>query len=211
MSMNRPLIISDCDEVLLHMASPFRDWLGETQGVQFTLASNDFSQALHYTATGDPVPPAEIWRLLGGFFDTEMPRQTPIAGAVQAVTQLSQHADFVVLTNLQDHRQDMRTAQLAQHGIAARVFTNQGPKGPAIRAILDEYQPSRAFFIDDLAQHHGSAAEVTPEITRLHLCGEPAMAPHIPCAQKAGHAHARIDYWDAALPWLLDQLHGEKP
>ena len=80
--MARPLIISDCDEVLLHMVRPFRDWLGETQGVQFTLASNDFSQALHYTATGDPVPPAEIWRLLGGFFDTEMPRQTPIAGAV---------------------------------------------------------------------------------------------------------------------------------
>ena len=37
MSMNRPLIISDCDEVLLHMASPFRDWLGETQGVSFSL------------------------------------------------------------------------------------------------------------------------------------------------------------------------------
>ena len=25
--MTRPLIISDCDEVLLHMVAPFKDWL----------------------------------------------------------------------------------------------------------------------------------------------------------------------------------------
>ena len=89
------------------------------------------------------------------------------------------------------------------------MFTNQGPKGPALKAILDEYQPSRAVFIDDLAQHHGSAAEITPDVSRLHLCGEPLLAPHIACALKAGHAHARIDNWEHALPWLLGRLHGE--
>ena len=209
--MARPLIISDCDEVLLHFATHFGDWLAEAHGITFHMAGNDFSQALRHTDTGGLVAPTEITRLIWSFFDHETPRQTPIAGAVHAVARLSEHADFVVLTNLQDHRQQMRIAQLAQHGINVRVFTNQGPKGPAIRAILDEYQPSRAFFIDDLAEHHNSAAEITPEITRLHLCGEPAMAPHIPCAQKAGHAHARIDYWSEALPWLLNQLQGEKP
>ena len=25
--MSRPLIVTDCDEVLLHMVVPFRDWL----------------------------------------------------------------------------------------------------------------------------------------------------------------------------------------
>ena len=25
----RPLVVTDCDEVLLHMVAPFRDWLGE--------------------------------------------------------------------------------------------------------------------------------------------------------------------------------------
>ena len=28
--MAKPLIISDCDEVLLHMIVPFRDWLDES-------------------------------------------------------------------------------------------------------------------------------------------------------------------------------------
>ena len=207
--MARPLIISDCDEVLLHMIVPFRDWLGETQGVTFTMNGNDFSQSMHYAASGESVPGPAMWSLLGRFFDTEMPRQSPIAGAVEAIHTLSAHADIVILTNLEDHRQAARTAQLAGHGLSLKVYTNQGPKGPAIRAILDEYRPSRAVFIDDLAQHHGSASEVTPDITRLHLCGEPLLAPHIHCAFTLGHAHARIDDWASALPWLQAQLNGE--
>ena len=86
------------------------------------------------------------------------------------------------------------------------MFTNQGPKGPALQAILDELQPSKAIFIDDLPQHHHSAFEMTPGISRLHMCGEPMIADHIDCAHKAGHAHARIDRWEDAVPWLLEEL-----
>jgi hypothetical protein len=42
------------------------------------------------------------------------------------------------------------------------------------------------------------------------LCGEPSLAPHIDCALEAGHAHARIDTWEEALPWLLAQLQEEQ-
>mgnify|MGYP000491968163 CR=1 FL=1 len=202
----RPLVISDCDEVLLFMVEPFKEWLDETQEIAFRLEGNDFSNALHDKATGKPVEQKEIWRLLNGFFDTEMGRQSPIPGAVEALTALMDHADVVVLTNLLDERREMRAAQLQAVGIDAKVYTNQGPKGPAIAAILDEYQPSHAIFIDDLAQHHGSAMETVPHVTRLHLCGEPSLAPHITCGEKEGHAHARIDTWDEALPWIMDKL-----
>ena len=205
----RPLVISDCDEVLLHMVAPFRDWLGETQDVSFSLDTHDFSKAMRHSVTGELVAQKDIWRLLSTFFDTEMARQLPIAGSVKAMQTHAQDADVVVLTNLMDTHNHARTLQLADHGINVRVFTNQGPKGPALKAILDEYRPGRAVFIDDLAFHHGSAAEITPEVSRLHLCGEPLLAPHIPCALQAGHAHARIDTWDHALPWLLTRLHGE--
>ena len=208
--MNRPLVISDCDEVILHMVAPFRDWLGEAHGIRFSMEGNDFSNALTYQSTGGLVEGPEIWTLLNQFFDTEMHRQQPIAGAVAAMNRLGQDADVVILTNLGDHRQATRTHQLRDVGITARVFTNQGPKGPALQAILDEYQPAHAVFIDDLPQHHGSVAQIAPHVTRLHLCGEPLLAPHIACAHKLGHAHARIDDWDTALPWLLGQLEGIK-
>lgn len=204
--MARPLIISDCDEVLLHMIVPFGQWLGETQPVSFKLIGNDFGKAIRDKATGEPVPPEDIWRYLNLFFDNEMHRQTPIAGAVEAMNTLKGHADVVILTNLADKHNAARREQLLGHGIDARVFTNQGPKGPALQAILDEYKPSTAVFIDDLAQHHGSAADMVPHIDRLHLCGEPTLAPHITCGFEAGHAHARIDTWEHALPWLLSRL-----
>lgn len=204
--MSRPLIISDCDEVLLYMVAPFRDWLDEEHGVEFRMNGNDFANALRWQESGEVLDPADIWRMLGLFFDTEMPRQTPIPGGIAALNQLGEQADVVVLTNLVDKRQQMRIEQLAQHGLHARVFTNQGPKGPALQAILDEYQPSKAIFIDDLAQHHRSARETVGGITTLHLCGEPLLAPHIDCAHASGHADARIDTWDEALPWLAAQL-----
>lgn len=207
--MSRPLVISDCDEVLLHMVAPFRDWLDEAQGIDFVMNSADFGKALTHKGSGELVEPAEIWKLLNLFFDTEMHRQGAIAGAVHGINTLAEQADVVILTNLLDHRLEHRAQQLADVGIHARVFTNQGPKGPALKAILDEYQPSRAVFIDDLPQHHASAAETVPGITRLHLCGEPMLAPHIDCAHEAGHAHARIDDWARALPWLLEKLNGE--
>ena len=204
--MSRPLIISDCDEVLLHMVAHFKEWLEENEGIRFQLEDNNFAAAMRWEDTGEPLKNKEVWRYLGRFFDTEMDRQRPVEGAIHGINTLAEGADVVILTNLVDKRRDHRAAQLAGHGVNARVFTNQGPKGPALQAIMEEFQPSKAIFIDDLAQHHQSAAEMVPEISRLHLCGEPTIARHIDCAHKAGHAHARIDNWAEALPWLLEEL-----
>lgn len=209
--MSRPLIVTDCDEVLLHMVRHFRDWMAERHGVHFDLSGNPFAEDFLLPGRSEPLSFEEKWQFLDAFFDDEMQRQTAIAGAVEAIAQLQRDADVVVLTNLQDRYNTARAAQLRDHGIAAPVVTNQGPKGAALKRIVEEYRPSRAVFIDDLAHHHASAAEFLPNISRLHFCGEPAIAPSVPCALEAGHAHARIDAWGEALPWLLETLHGTRP
>lgn len=207
--MNRPLIVTDCDEVLLHMVRHFRDWLDEEHGIEFQLLGKPFVQSARRKVGTEPIEEADVWRLLNAFFDTEMPRQTAIEGAATAVAELQRGADVVVLTNLVDRFAESRQQQLRDHGIEARVVTNQGPKGEALRRIVEELAPPRTVFIDDLPQHHASAAQALPDVSRLHFCGEPAIAPHLTCAFQAGHAHARIDTWDEALPWLLETLHGE--
>lgn len=205
-SHHRPLVISDCDEVLLHMVAPFRAWLASEHGIDFTM-QNDFTDALRHRDSGEVVDRREVWNLLGAFFDTEMDSQRPIAGAVEGIGALSEKADVVILTNLLDHRAEARRRQLAKLGIEAKVYTNQGPKGEAVRRIVGEHGTNgRVAFIDDLPQHHASAADIQPETIRLHFCGEPELAPLIDCAHEAGHAHARIDRWDEALPWLLERL-----
>lgn len=204
--MSRPLIISDCDEVLLHMVAPFKQWLEQGEGIRFQLEGNNFTTAMRWADSGEPLDEKDIWKYLGLFFDTQMGNQMPIKGAIEGINSLAETADVVILTNLVDKRRDHRAEQLAGHGLNARVFTNQGPKGPALQKIMDEFAPSKAIFIDDLAQHHKSVADIVPQVSRLHLCGEPMIASHIDCAHKAGHAHARIDNWAEALPWLQQEL-----
>jgi FMN phosphatase YigB (HAD superfamily) len=206
--VSRPLVVTDCDEVLLHMVRHFGEWLGESHGIAFDLAGNPFATMTH--RSGEPLADEEKWRYLDLFFDSEMHRQNPIEDAVASIAELQREADVVVLTNLADRYNAARAHQLLEHGIEARVFTNQGPKGAALKRIVDELAPTRAVFIDDLAHHHESAAEVLPHSSRLHFCGEPAIAPHVPCALEAGHAHARLDTWAEALPWLLETLHGDR-
>lgn len=205
----RPLVVTDCDEVLLHMVRHFRQWLDEEHAVDFALEGNPFIHSMRRRDRAEAMTEAEVWALLGQFFDTQMHVQQPIEGAVAAIAELQREADVVVLTNLVDERGEARTRQLREVGITARVYTNQGPKGGALGRIIDQHRPGLAVFIDDIAGHHRSAAEMLPEVHRLHFCGEPAIAPHVPCALVAGHAHARIDDWAAALPWLLETLHGE--
>lgn len=205
-TLPRPLLVTDCDEVLLYMVAPFRAWLDEEHDIEFDFSGGDFAKALIDRKTREAVEPGVIWPLLNGFFDTEMHRQMPIPGAVEALKTISERADIVVLTNLNDHRQQARSDQLARFGVHHQVVCNQGPKGEPLRRIIDQHAPSVAIFVDDLPQHHESAAEHAPDVWRLHMVGEAALAPHIACAADAGHAHARIDSWHEALDWVLERF-----
>lgn len=203
--MSRPLLISDCDEVLLHMVVPFRDWLDEVHHIHFELEGDDFAYALRHKLDGTQVESAIVWKLLKEFFDTEMHRQGAIDGAVDAINELKQVADVVILTNLMDDRAGPRGEQLRAVGIDAPVYCNQGGKGEALARIIAEYQPTVAVFVDDLGHQHASVAEHVPDIWRLHMVGEPLMARHI---KPTRAAHARIDNWADAEGWIRDRLLG---
>ena len=201
--MNRPLIITDCDEVLLHMVVPFRQWLEEKHDVHFDMREQGFTEALRHKDSGEPLERELVWALLIGFFDSEMHRQAPIAGAVQALRRLSEIADIVVLTNIGERHHELRVAQLAGHGLPFPVFWNQGGKGRPLARIVAERRPRAALFIDDLAEHHHSVAKHAPQVWRLHMVGEPEIAGGVPAAS---HAHARIDDWATAEAWIAARL-----
>jgi hypothetical protein len=204
--MSRPLLITDCDEVLLHMVSHFRDWLDEAHSVDFAPFTGDFSGALRHRASGEPLQRIKVWPLLDGFFETEMHRQTLVPGADMALARLSEHADIVVLTNLGHHFNAARATQLLGHGIAHRVVTNQGGKGDPVAQLVAEFDPSVTVFVDDLAHHHTSVASHAPDVFRLHMIAEPFVAKVTPPAPAA---HARIDEWDLAVPWIEARFAGE--
>ncbi|PXA99642.1 hypothetical protein DMC47_02485 [Nostoc sp. 3335mG] len=199
----KPLLITDCDEVLLHMVRHFGTWLDEAHEIDFDLSRGHFDEALTRRADGGRVAREEMWALLNSFFPAEMGRQTLVPHAREALATLSERADIVVLTNLRDQCREPRIEQLAAHGIRHRVECNQGGKGEPVARLVEEFGPSVTVFIDDLAVHHESVATHAPDVFRLHMVSEPTLAPHIP---PAPHAHARIDDWQEAEAWIAERF-----
>jgi hypothetical protein len=199
----KPLLITDCDEVLLHMVRHFGVWLDEAHAIDFTPNGGHFAESMRRRSDGSTVAPDDMWDLLGGFFPSEMSRQTLVPHAREALAELAQVAEVVVLTNLLDDLRDDRIAQLAAHGMIHRVECNQGGKGVPVARLVEEHGNPVTVFIDDLAVHHESVAKHAPQVHRLHMVSEPSLAPKVP---PAPHAHARIDDWREAKTWIAERF-----
>ena len=195
----KPLLICDCDEVLLHMVRHFGVWLGETHDIEFTPNGGDFATSMA-RRDGTPAPSREeMWGMLDQFFPSEMDRQTLVPHAREALAALSETADIVILTNLGELCRQPRIEQLAKFGIAHRVECNQGGKGGPVARLVAEHGDPVTVFVDDLGVHHESVAMHAPQVHRLHMISEPALAPSVP---KAPAAHVRIDDWREAEAWI---------
>ena len=204
--MTRPLLISDCDDVLLHFAPHFAEWVADAHGLTFLLDSPGFAGALR-DADGEPVARERVWLLLDQFFDNEMHRQHLVAGALDALRAIGAVADIVILTNIGDHYRANRIAQLEAFDIRHRVLCNQGGKGRPVLELLGELRPRAAVFVDDLAHHHESVAKHAPAVWRLQMIAEPRLAAITP---PAPFADARIDDWGEALPWILSRFEEKR-
>jgi hypothetical protein len=205
--VKRPLLITDCDEVLLHMVGHFAEWLESEHKIRFAFETGRFSDAMTSIETGHALPLDQAWIFLDGFFRTEMHRQTLVPGAVEALGRIAEVADIVILTNLGTEAHPWRVEQLASHGIRHDVICNSGGKGSVVRDLVKMDKPPSTVFVDDLPMHHASVAKHAPKVWRLHMIAEPRVAPAVPAAE---HAHARIDDWPTATDWILDRL-SEKP
>ena len=201
-AQGRPLLISDCDEVILHFVTHFAEWVDEAADLNFALDAPGFAGALT-SRDGRIVPEERVWPLLDLFFEREMHRQNVVPGATEALVEIGRHADIVILTNIGDDYQANRVAQLEAFDIRHRVLCNRGGKGRPVLELIEEMQPSATVFVDDLSVHHESVAKHAPDVWRLHMIAEPRLAAHTP---PAAHAHARIDDWGAALPWILERF-----
>jgi hypothetical protein len=200
----KPILILDCDEVILEFAGPLARWLREAREVELRFDSFALSGNMRHLSDGRLVAPEEFPALLDGFFEHGQRLQGPAAGAVDALTALQRDMDIVVLTNIPAAWREIRLAVLRDLGLDVPVFANDGPKGRMVKALAGE---RRAVFVDDLPPHHSSAAKHAPAVGRLHMVADATLRDLIPAAPDA---HARIDSWKDAVPWIRARLEGDE-
>ncbi|MFQ3594634.1 MAG: HAD family hydrolase [Sphingomonadaceae bacterium] len=196
----RPLLILDCDEVILRFAEPFRLWLADVHALELRFDSFALVGNIRHKADGRPLEPQAFPALLDGFFAHGQHLQTPADGAVEAIAALSREMDVAVLTNIPEAHREIREEVLRSFGLELPVHVNDGGKGRVVKALAGD-RP--AVFVDDLPPHHGSVAQHAGHVGRLHMIADPVLRGLIPAAP---HAHARIDAWEDAQEWIRNWM-----
>jgi FMN phosphatase YigB (HAD superfamily) len=201
---NRPLVICDVDEVVVHFTRDFETYLGQydmwLETTAFALNGMIMSRA-----TGKPILSHDVGPLIEQFFADRTLHLEPIDGAVEALLDIARHAEIVMLTNLPHTSAEHRRQNLKQHGLSFPVVTNSGPKGPAV-SLLAAKSPHAAVFIDDSPSFITSARDHASHVHLIHFMHDGRFSRHV---KPLEFVSLRTDNWAEAGSHIL-QLIGQR-
>ncbi len=182
---DRPLLITDADEVLFAFMKSFERHLDD-HGTFFNWASSRLNGNIIDQATGNPVENHIVRELIGTFFVHHTRSMAIIKGAAPTLQRLSRTMDVVVLTNVPHAQRQDRADALASHGIGFPIISNEGSKAAAVKALA-ERTTAPVFFIDDAPSHHSDVASVADHVRRIHFIGDPRLSELLGPAEASHH------------------------
>ena len=160
---DRPLLVCDVDEVVLHLVDPFVEVLQERG---YTLKSHSFKLTGNvFDANGREASQEEVWQGLTQLFEEQAKRQSIVDGVVENLNALSKHIDIIFLTNMPHAFGNIRRDYLASHGLDFPLVTNTRSKVPAIQ-ILQTHCHRTIGVIDDTPKN---LEQVNAGIENIHL------------------------------------------
>jgi hypothetical protein len=187
---NKPLIISDVDEVLVYFATPLENYL-DTKNMSISFISYKLFGNVHYKDTNKNVPKDIVIELLQSFFAEKVHTCPPVEGVENAFKRLREKFQIIILTNTPYEARTDRIKALKGLGLDFPLVANDGHKGQAVREICKNLK-APALFLDDIPHHHTSVAELAPHVHRVHFVADPRLAKLLP---PACDSHERIDNW----------------
>jgi hypothetical protein len=199
---DKPLVICDVDEVVVHFTRDFEIYL-EEQGLW--LDASDLQRlngSIKRANTDEVIDERNSYKLVGDFFAKRTRTMQAIDGAVEGLLEISRSADVIMLTNLPHEAGDDRRHNLAGLGLPFPVVTNSGPKGYAIRHLVQDLR-APAIFIDDSPSFISSAYEHAPHVHLVHFLHDPRFEKH---AAPMDFLSLRTNNWNAMLPHILSIL-----
>lgn len=199
---DRPLVISDADEVLLQFMRQFEIYL-DRNDMWIDLSSFRLQGNIKYKGSDEAVDMTNR-NIIDDFFAAETLNFSPVEGAAEALTALSKEAQIIILTNLPLAQKSERQINLSKHGMDYPVIVGSGLKGPAVKSLGEKIN-APLFFLDDIPHNINSVAEYVPTSGRIHMIADPRLSKLIGAAEGAS---ARIDQWQEAQAWILDKLAG---
>lgn len=195
---DRPLVISDADEVLLRFMVAMEEFL-DREGLwidlnHFALSGNIFSKETNEKVTRE--------NLINDFFAVATRNIPAVDHAAESLSKLNERAQVIIFTNLPIAYKQERIENLRDHGMDYPVIVGSGLKGPAI-SWLHKKMRAPVFFLDDISHNIDSVGEHSPDTNRIHFIADPRLARLVGPAKKATQ---RIDCWKQAHDWIASEL-----
>ena len=196
----RPLVIVDVDEVILRFVDGFDRFLRD-RGLYLDLTSYRLQGNVKSLADNATLLDVEVAALLEEFRQ-DLDSLEAVPGARESLANLSHLAGIVILSNIAEARAPARRRNLLSQGFDYPLVANDGPKGIAVKKLA-AHALAQSFFIDDIPQQLVSAAEMAPQVFRIHLVGDIRLAgllsPTFP-------AHCYAENWAAAEKFIKAHL-----
>lgn len=158
---DRPLLVLDVDDVVLDFIEPFPRFL-EAQGFELRFDSPRLHGNVFDLASGVAAEAEKVSALIDAFFHGQADWQTITEGAADAIAEIAQGAEIVLLTAMPHRHRETRRAYLDALGLPYPLLTTEMPKGPAILKLRGETGRPVAF-VDDQPRNLISAGESVPD------------------------------------------------
>lgn len=197
----RPLIVTDCDEVLMQFLVGLELYL-ETQGLWLDLQSYALTGNIKRRDTNAAIEPVEMPELMKGFFASSTRSLIAVPGAAEALKTLSARAQVVVLTNVPFSEKETRASSLAEQGMDYPVIANKGLKGGAVRKLADMVD-APVFFLDDIPHNIASVAKAHDACHLLHFIADKRLAKLM---GQAPDSHFHTTEWPEAHDFIAARL-----
>lgn len=189
----RPLVVCDVDDVVLHFAAPFQDFL-RGSGHELIPRSFRLTGNIVSSETQVALEHSEVRQLIAAFFAAQERHQIPLDGVVETLCGLGNEADIVFLTAMPPLYREQRRRLLDRFGLGFPLVASEAPKGPILRS-LHGTRSLPCVFIDDMVHNLQSVQEHVPECLLLHMMPDSAL--HL-LAPRAGDHVARPRDWRQA-------------
>ena len=198
-----PLMIFDADEVLVHFAEPFSNYL-QKHNHRLHLTGYRLDNAIKKLKTDAIADPDTAKDLVWGFINEETKNQPAAKGAPEALKKLQEYAQIIILSNVPHSVHDDRVLNLKKIGMDYPLISNEGMKGPAVKEILKDHK-AESFFIDDNPYQVESVYSDNQDTVCVHFSVCDLVKPYMP---KAVGASIEPTSWDDLVLKLINCLKG---
>ena len=169
---NKPLLISDADEVILNFVQAFETYLNSI-GLYYDLSSYALFGNIKKIKENIAIENDQITKHITDFYNLHTEEISFVNESIKYLGKIKNDLDcqIIVVSNLPHHNRKKREISFRKNGLDFPIISNSGLKGLTIKEIAKN-QKNKIFFIDDISANLLSAYNEVDGIKLIHYISD---------------------------------------